>query len=257
MLRGGTSSAEQRCAVFEPRTVRITDREFGFRDRGSTVLALLVERIELQLELRPALCIDHLRRCHRHDALERCERSVLGVHPLAHMFYREEAAADHDVHLAEPGRSGGTHGVVGVLTRADDRRIPHPTRNLPGEAAGGRDGGDVAVGCHDIHVDGPGGAHHLDAVVLIGPVVAGTAIGTPVQPRLARGRGEQVFDREAVRLREPLGILPTSMMWLVYLRISRATSLGVLIPSTTLNWHFIPINVCIASHARSTVRMEQ
>src|SRR2546427_9868512 len=85
-----------------------------------------------------------------------------------------------------------------------------PTRpDLERQARGGRHRGDIALGCDGITVDGSRGPYgHVLSLGHVQVVIVRIQIGPPVQPDLARVRGEQIFFLEAVLQREPLRSLP-------------------------------------------------
>ncbi len=130
------------------------------------------------------------------------------MHAAAHLLDDEERAEVVEVGLAAAGGAGGADGVVAVLARADDRRVPDPPGDLPREPAGGGHRGDLPLRVHRVQVDRPGGArHHRLVAGHVEPVVRLPAIGAPGEPLLPRGRGEEVLLLEAVGEREAPGPL--------------------------------------------------
>src|SRR5215472_11132812 len=82
-----------------------------------------------------------------HDALQDIHARFQGRHTLAHVLDDRMRTGDLDVLLAAASRAGRTHLLIRVAPGADDRRIPEPAGNLPGQPAGGRAPGHGTVGC--------------------------------------------------------------------------------------------------------------
>src|SRR5438105_10824031 len=129
----------------------------GRVERGGAELPTLVHCIELEIERRLAVWAQQSWLRELHHALQCLETRVGGLHPPAHEFNRQEAAAYLDVRFAAPGRPGGADVVVGVLAGPDDRAVAHPAGDLERQARGGRHRGDIALGCDGITVDGSRG----------------------------------------------------------------------------------------------------
>src|SRR5438034_558297 len=131
----------------------------GRVERGSAELPTFVHCIELEIERRLAVWAQQSWLRELHHALQCLETRVGGLHPPAHEFNRQEAAAYLDVRFAAPGRPGGADVVVGVLAGPDDRAVAHPAGDLERQARGGRHRGDIALGCDGITVDGSRGPY--------------------------------------------------------------------------------------------------
>src|SRR5438034_10651309 len=131
----------------------------GRVERGGAELPTFVHCIELEIERRLAVWAQQSWLRELHHALQGLETRVGGLHPPAHEFNRQEAAAYLDVRFAAPGRAGGADVVVGVLAGPDDRAVAHPAGDLERQAGGGRHRGDIALGCDGITVDGSHGPY--------------------------------------------------------------------------------------------------
>src|SRR5207247_10553970 len=79
----------------------------GRVERGSAELPTFVHCIELEIERRLAVWAQQSWLRELHHALQCLETRVGGLHPPAHEFNRQEAAAYLDVRFAAPGRAGG------------------------------------------------------------------------------------------------------------------------------------------------------
>src|SRR2546429_7002226 len=110
----------------------------GRVERGGAELPTFVHCIELEIERRLAVWAQQSWLTELHHALQGLETRVGGLHPPAHEFNRQEAAAYLDVRFAAPGRAGGADVVVGVLAGPDDRAVAHPAGDLERQAGGGR-----------------------------------------------------------------------------------------------------------------------
>src|SRR3989454_7166554 len=95
----------------------------GRVERGGAELPTFVHCIELEIERRLAVWAQQSWLRELHHALQCLETRVGGLHPPAHEFNRQEAAAYLDVRFAAPGRPGGADVVVGVLAGPDDRAV--------------------------------------------------------------------------------------------------------------------------------------
>src|SRR3989449_10582867 len=87
----------------------------GRVERGGAELPTFVHCVELEIERRLAVWAQQSWLRELHHALQCLETRVGGLHPPAHEFNRQEAAAYLDVRFAAPGRPGGADVVVGVL----------------------------------------------------------------------------------------------------------------------------------------------
>src|SRR5213594_286393 len=85
----------------------------GRVERGGAELPTFVHCIELEIERRLAVWAQQSWLRELHHALQGLETRVGGLHPPAHEFNRQEAAAYLDVRFAAPGRAGGADVVVG------------------------------------------------------------------------------------------------------------------------------------------------
>src|SRR6185503_12217723 len=97
---------------------------------------VLRQRVELQIDQRPAIPVEQPRLGHGDDTVDAAQTSLLGCQSLAHEFDDQKRAADFDVRLTASRRSGRADGVVTVLTGADDGRISDAARDFPRPAAG-------------------------------------------------------------------------------------------------------------------------
>src|SRR5262249_14003195 len=117
---------------FEARALCVAHGEGrAFVAARARVVALLVDRVVLELEERPTLVVEKTLLGHRDDALHDLHERCLRRHSLAHELYGEKRTADFDVCLTATGRTGGADVVVAVLARTDDRRVADAPRDLP------------------------------------------------------------------------------------------------------------------------------
>src|SRR5207244_747986 len=114
-------------------------------ERCGAELAALVHGVEIEAELGFAVGAEQPLLGQLHDPLEGLETGVGGLHAAPHELDREEPAAHLDVGLPPTGRARGPDVVVGVLTGADDRAVPHAARDLEGEPARRRHRREVAL----------------------------------------------------------------------------------------------------------------
>src|SRR5581483_12426630 len=123
--------------------------------RRRAVLAGLVQRVEGDVEVRPAVRVAQpLLAGGPGDPLQRHQAGLARMLPLAHELHRQMSAADEDVRLAAPGAPRRADLVVREAPRADDRGVADPPRHLEEEAAGGGAAGEIAAPVHRAEMDG-------------------------------------------------------------------------------------------------------
>src|SRR5205823_4015171 len=123
-------------------------------ERGGGEFALLVERVESDLEVWQALAVEEpLFDRLRLDAPERLDDGVLRVLALSHHLHDVERRQVVEVRFAAAGRTRGTHVVVDVETGAENRRIAHAPGDLEGKPARRRDARDFAARAEPVAVD--------------------------------------------------------------------------------------------------------
>src|SRR5881392_668578 len=83
----------------------------GRVERGGAELPTFVHCIKLQIERRLAVWAQQSWLRELYHALQGLETRVGGLHPPAHEFNRQEAAAYLDVRFAAPGRAGGESNI--------------------------------------------------------------------------------------------------------------------------------------------------
>ena len=92
--------------------------------------------------------------------LECVENGFLRRHAMAHVLHDGVCAGDADVLLAAARGPCAADFLVHKESGADDWRIAHAAGNLPREAAGGGDAGDLALGVQAEAIDGAGDGVH-------------------------------------------------------------------------------------------------
>ena len=126
-------------------------------------------------------------------------------------------AGDLDHRLPAAGRTGGADLAVDIEAGPNQRRVADSAGNLEEQARGGRGASEDALSVDRAQVDGagrPDGAVLLDEPpnvrvldLLRGchPVVDRGHLPFPIEPDLARARGQEVFGRKADRPRKAGG----------------------------------------------------
>src|SRR5258706_7920633 len=71
-----------------------------------------------------------------------------------HLLDDHERAEVVEICFATPGGTGGADIAINIKTGAENRRIAQPSRNLPGQPAGGGDAADFAFRVDSVAVDG-------------------------------------------------------------------------------------------------------
>src|SRR5947209_10194378 len=118
------------------------------------VLPSLIEDVEVETEIGPAAVVEQpLLDGVRDDPLERLHAGVLGMGAAAHGLDDEERGEIVEIGLAPAGGAGGADLAIHVQAGAEDGRIAHAARDLPGEAAGRRHAADLPLGVDAVAVD--------------------------------------------------------------------------------------------------------